>query len=116
MRCVTNEHLQEFLRLVQEWIQLYRSVEIAGLPGTERRAQLEKIMWQALQEIVEYSKSEEAAKKAEERRKVMELLNHAVRAELAVLHEQDAFYAEHLVNQLEAFLREHEKSPQRKPA
>jgi len=91
-------------------------VEIAGLPGTERRAQLEKIMWQALQEIVEYSKSEEAAKNAEERRKVMELLNHAVRAELAVLHEQDAFYAEHLVNQLEAFLREHEKSPQRKPA
>ncbi len=106
---MTNEHLRESLRLVDEWIRLYRSVGIAGLPGTDRRAQLEKIMWQALQEIVEYSKSEEAAKKAEERRRVMELLNHAVRAELAVLHEQDAFYVEHLVNQIEAFMREHEK-------
>ena len=106
---MTNEHLQEFLRIVEEWIRVYRSVEIAGLPGTERRAQLEKIMWQALQEIVEYSKSEEAAKKAEERRQVMELLNHAVRAELAVLHEQDAFYVEHLVNEIEAFIRKREK-------
>jgi len=64
---VTNDHLQEFLDAVDEWIRLYRSVGIAGLPGVERRAQLEKIMWQALQEIVEYSKSEEAAKNAEER-------------------------------------------------
>jgi hypothetical protein len=81
---MTNEHLRESLRIVDEWIRLYRSVGIAGLPGTDRRAQLEKIMWQALEEVVEYSKSEEAAKKAEERRRVMELLNHAVRAELAV--------------------------------
>jgi predicted thioredoxin/glutaredoxin len=117
VRCVTNEHLQEFLRLVEEWIQLYYSVGIAGqLPGTERRAQLEKIMWQALQEIVEYTKSEEAAKNAEERLKAMELLNHAVRAELAVLHEQDAFYVQHLINQLEALMREHEEKFARKPA
>jgi hypothetical protein len=106
---MTNEHLHEFLRIVEEWIQLYRSVEIAGLPGGERRAQLEKIMWQALQEIVEYSKSEEAAKNAEERRRVMELLNHAVRAELAVLHEQDAFYVEDLIEELENRAREYEK-------
>ena len=53
---------------MEEWIRVYRSVEIAGLPGTERRAQLEKIMWQALQEIVEYSKSEEAAKKVERKK------------------------------------------------
>jgi hypothetical protein len=57
-------------------------------------------MWQALQEIVEYSKSEEAAKKAEERRQVIELLNHAVRAQLAVLHEQDAFHLGDLVYQI----------------
>jgi hypothetical protein len=42
---MTNEHLREFLRIVDEWIRFYRSVGIAGLPGTERRAQLEKIMW-----------------------------------------------------------------------
>jgi hypothetical protein len=39
----------------------------------------------------------------------MELLNHAVRAELAVLHEQDAFHVEHLVNEIEAFIRKREK-------
>jgi hypothetical protein len=100
-----NEHLQEFLRIVEEWIQLYYSVEIAGLPGTERRDQLEKIMWQALQEIVEYSKTEEAAKKAEERRQVMELLNHAVKAELAVLHEQDAAYVDNLLREIEAHMK-----------
>ena len=95
--------------MVDEWINLYRSVGIAGLPGTEKRAALEKIMWQALQEIVEYSKSEDAAKNAEERRRVMELLNHAVKAEVAVLHEQDAFYVEDLVERLEALARKYKE-------
>jgi hypothetical protein len=106
---MTNKHLQEFLRIVEEWIQLYRSVGIAGLPGTERRAQLERIIWQALQEIVEYSKTEEAAKNAAERRRVMDLLNHAVRAELAVLHEQDYFFVEDLIEKLEESMKENEE-------
>ena len=105
-----NEHLQESLRIVDEWIRLYCSVGIAGLPGTDRRAQLEKVMWQALQEIVEYSKSEEAAKKAEERRRVMELLNRAVRAELAVLHEQDAAYVGELIEELKKGMEEIKKA------
>ena len=107
---MTNDHLRESLRIVDEWIRTYRSVGIAGLPGTERRAQLEKIMWQALQEVVEYSKSEEAAKRAEERRRVMELLNHAVRAELAVLHEQDAAYVEDLLEELKKGMEEIKKA------
>ncbi len=107
---MTNEHLRVSLRIVDEWIRLYRSVGIAGLPGTERRAQLEKIMWQALQEIVEYSKSEEAAKNAERRRRVMALLSHAVRAELAVLHEQDAAYVEDLIEELEKEMEEIKKA------
>jgi hypothetical protein len=104
VRCITNKHLPHNLRIVEEWVRLY-AVGIAGLPGTDRRAQLEKIMLQALQEIVEYSKSEEVAKKAEERQQVTELLNHAVRAKLAVLHEQDDFCVEHLIDQVEAFMR-----------
>ena len=107
---MANEHLREFLRIVDEWIRLYRSVGIAGLPGTERRAQLERIMWQALQEIVEYSKSEEAAKHAEERRRVMALLSHAVRAELAVLHEQDAAYVEDLIKEIEKQMKKYEEA------
>ena len=107
---MTNDHLQESLRIADEWIRMYRSVGIAGLPGTERRAQLEKIMWQALQEVVEYSKSEEAAKNAEERLRVMKLLNHAVRAELAVLHEQDAAYVDDLIEELKKRMEEIEKA------
>jgi hypothetical protein len=107
---MTNDHLRESLRIVDEWIRLYRSVGIAGLPGTDRRAQLEKIMWQALQEVVEYSKSEKAAKNAEERLRVMKLLNHAVRAELAVLHEQDAAYVEDLIEELKKQMEEIEKA------
>jgi hypothetical protein len=107
---MTNDHLREFLDAVDEWIRTYRSVGIAGLPGAERRAQLEKIMWQALQEVVEYSKSEEAAKNAEERLRVMKLLNHAVRAELAVLHEQDAAYVDDLIEELKKGMEEIEKA------
>jgi hypothetical protein len=103
------------IETVREWIRLYRSVSVAGLPGTERRARLEKIMWEALEEIVEYSKSEEAAKNAEERRRILELLNHAVKAELAVLHEQDAFYIEDLVQQLETSMRKYEKEKDQRP-
>jgi hypothetical protein len=106
---VTNGYLQKCVGAVNEWIGVYRSVSIAGLPGTERRAELEKIMWQALQQVVEYSKSEEAAKNAEERTEVLELLNRAVKAELAVLHEQDAFYVEDLVKQIETLMRKLEK-------
>jgi hypothetical protein len=106
---VTNRYLQKCVGAVNEWIGVYRSVSIAGLPGTERRAELEKIMWQALRQVVEYSKSEEAAKNAEERMEVLELLNRAVKAELAVLHEQDAFYVQDLVEQIEALMRKLEK-------
>jgi hypothetical protein len=62
-------------------------------------------MWQALQQVVEYSKSEEAAKNAEERMEVLELLNRAVKAELAVLHEQDAAFVEDLVQEVETLAR-----------
>jgi hypothetical protein len=101
--------LHEFIEMLGEWIQVYRSVPVAGLPGTERRAKLEKIMWRALEAIVEYSKSEEAAQSAEERLRVLELLNRAVRAELAVLHEQDYFYVEDLVERLETLAGEYLK-------
>jgi hypothetical protein len=37
-------------------------------------------------------------------------LNRAVRAELAVLHEQDAFYVEDLIEELEAFRKRGESS------
>lgn len=104
-----QSHFQKFIELITGWIQLYRSVSVAGLPATEKRAQLEKIMWQALKEIAEYSKSEEAAKSAEERLRVLELLNHAVKAELAVLHEQDASYVEDLVDELETYARKYKE-------
>jgi len=39
----------------------------------------------------------------------MELLNHAVRAELAVLHEQDYFHVEDLIEELETLTRKYEK-------
>jgi hypothetical protein len=110
---VTSEHFQKFVEAVREWISLYRSVSIAGLPGTEKRAELEKVMWQALQQVVEYSKSEEAAKNAKQRMQVLELLNRAVRAELAVLHEQDAFYVEELVQRIEAIVRKIEEEKEK---
>jgi len=40
----------------------------------------------------------------------MELLNHAVRAELAVLHEQDAAYVEDLLEELKKGMEEIKKA------
>ena len=43
------------------------------------------------------------------------LLNHAVKAELAVLHEQDDFYLEDLVEELETLTRKYEKEKDEHP-
>jgi hypothetical protein len=102
-----QSHLQRLIGVMTEWVQLCQSVPVAGLPATDKRGQLEKIMWQALKETVEYSKSERAAKNAEERLRVLELLNRAVKAELAVLHEQDAFYVQDFVDELETYARKY---------
>ena len=40
----------------------------------------------------------------------MKLLNHAVRAELAVLHEQDAAYVDDLIEELKKGMEEIEKA------
>ena len=110
----TQSHLQRLIEAMTEWVQLCQSVPIAGLPATDKRAQLEKIMWQALKETVEYSKSERAAKNAEERLRVLELLNRAVKAELAVLHEQDAFYVQELVDELQRYLNKYKEEEEKK--
>ena len=109
----TQSHLQRLIGVITEWVQLCQSVPVAGLPATDKRAQLEKIMWQALKETVEYSKSERAAKNAEERLRVLELLNRAVKAELAVLHEQDA-YVQELVDELQGYMNKYKEEEEKK--
>ena len=110
-----QSHFEKFIELITEWIELYHSVSVAGLPAAEKRAQLEKIMWQALSEITEYSKTERAAKSAEERLRVLELLNRAVKAELAVLHEQDFFYVEEVLAEIEETTRKYKERMDKHP-
>lgn len=40
---MTNGRLQQPIETLTEWIRLYRSVSVAGLPGRERRALLDHV-------------------------------------------------------------------------
>lgn len=63
-----------------------------GLPGTEKRGELETLTWKALQQAVAYSDTEDGAKDAEARLLALRVANGLMRTELAILeHQDDAF-------------------------
>ena len=60
--------LQRFHSHVKRFILICRGVAIAAkLPGTDRRDKLEEAAWAALQDAVEWMKTEEAAENARAR-------------------------------------------------
>lgn len=63
-----------------------------GLPGTEKRDDLEVLVWEGLKQAFAYSKTEDAAKDAEARLLALRVANGLARTELAILkHQDDAF-------------------------
>lgn len=63
-----------------------------GLPGAEKRDELENLVWQGIREAFAYSKTEDAAKDAEARLLALRVANGLSRTELAILkHQDDAF-------------------------
>jgi hypothetical protein len=85
-------HLREFSRLVKQFALTYRQqVAIAEgeLPGRRKRSQLERIAWRAVEEAVEYTKSEDAAENAQARLFALRVPSSLLRAELTILRDQD---------------------------
>jgi hypothetical protein len=55
------------------------------LPGATKRGSLGTLVWQAVQEVVAYSKAEDVAKEAEARLLALRVANSLRRAELGIL-------------------------------
>jgi hypothetical protein len=97
-------HLREFSRLVKQFTLTYRQqVAIADgeLPGSQKRSQLERIAWRAVEEAAEYTKSEDAAENAKARLLALRVPSSLLRAELAILRDQDDAFIEDLLEKLD---------------
>jgi hypothetical protein len=98
--------LHRFHSHIKRFILICRSVSIAAkLPGTERRDTLEQTAWKAVQDAVEWMKTEEAAGNARARARIAQVLANLMRVENTILDSRDeAFIAnvELALDELEA--------------
>jgi hypothetical protein len=98
--------LQQFHSHIKQFILMCRSVAIAAeLPSTERRDNLEAAAWKAVEDAVEWIKSEEAAENARARARIAQVLANLMRVENTILDSRDeAFIAnmELALDELEA--------------
>jgi hypothetical protein len=104
-------HLGTLCRMTKQYItlaQLYRQATKVPmkaqigpeLPGSEKRDDLEVLVWRAIQEAVTYSKTEDAAKDAEARLLALQVANALMRTELAILKQQDDAFVGPLLEEL----------------
>lgn len=104
-------HLEALARLAKQYmthVQLSRQVtkvpmqaeKTGGLPGSQKRDELEVLVWRAIQEAVAYSKTEDAAKDAEARLLALRVANGLMRTELAILKQQDDAFVDALLEEL----------------
>jgi hypothetical protein len=98
--------LERFHCDVKQFILACRGVAIAAkLPSTERRDNLEVAAWKAVQDAVEWIKTEEAAENARARARIAQVLANLMRVENTILDSRDeAFIAnmELALDELEA--------------
>ena len=94
------------------WVIAYHGdVVIAGaLPGKERRAELEKLTWEAVKKAHEFIQTEEAAKNAKHRMLAIQAVALITRAESEILADMDKAEVDQVVQRIEAALSDMEKA------
>jgi hypothetical protein len=92
---------------VKAWLMTYYAcVEIAGqLPGKERRAELERLTWNAVKKAHEFIETEEAAKNAKHRILAIQAIALITRAEEQILLDMDKAEVDEIVKRIEEILR-----------
>jgi hypothetical protein len=86
-------------------IRYYECVVVAGgLPGKERRAELERLTWDAVKKAHEFIQTEEAAKNAKHRILAMQAVALITRAEEQILADMDKAEVDQIVQRIEAAL------------
>ncbi|HXZ98106.1 MAG TPA: hypothetical protein VED24_01930, partial [Candidatus Acidoferrum sp.] len=91
---------------VKAWLMTYYAcVEIAGqLPGKERRAELERLTWNAVKKAHEFIETEEAAKNAKHRILAIQAIALITRAEEEILLDMDRTEVDEIVKRMEEIL------------
>jgi hypothetical protein len=100
------------------WVMAYyECVGIAAqLPGKDRRAELEKLTWDAVKKAHEYIQTEEAAKNAKHRILAMQAVALITRAEEQILADMDKAEVDQIVQRIEAALNVMGKAAEQGPA
>ena len=98
--------LRAFINTGKAWIIVYHEcVAVAGaLPGKERRAELEKLTWEAVKKAHEFIQTEEAAKNARHRMLAIQAVALITRAEEEILADMDQAEVDQIVERIEAAL------------
>ncbi len=101
----------QFSHHVKEYIDLKECIPIAsGLPSDKRRDDLEALVWKAIQDAADFTKTEEAAKNAKARSSVMEVMAALAAVHLEILKYQDQAAVGPLLERVKAGLHELEKT------
>ncbi len=112
--------LRAFINAGKAWIIAYHecvSIAVAGtLPGKQRRAELEKLTWEAVKKAHEFIQTEEAAKNAKHRMLAIQTVALITRAEAEILVDMDQAEVDQIVQRIEAALNVMDKIAGSAPA
>jgi len=110
--------LRALINAGKTWVIAYhRCVTVAaGLPGKERRAELERLTWEAVKKAHEFIQTEEAAKNAKYRMLAIQAVALITRAEEEILADMDKAEVDQIVQRIEAALNVMDKAAGSAPA
>jgi len=110
--------LRALINAGKVWVIAYHEcvAVAAGLPGKERRAELEKLTWEAVKKAHEFIQTEEAAKNAKHRMLAIQTVALITRAEAEILADMDKAEVDQIVQRIEAALNVMDKVAGSAPA
>jgi len=110
--------LRALISAGKAWVIAYQKcVAVAGgLPGKERRAELERLTWEAVKKAHEFIQTEEAAKNAKHRMLAIQAIALITRAEEQILADMDKAEVDQIVQRIEAALNVMDKAAGPAPA
>ena len=109
--------LRALIHAGKAWVIAYHEcvAVAAGLPGKERRAELEKLTWEAVKKAHEFIQTEEAAKNAKHRMLAIQAIALITRAEEQILADMDKAEVDQIVQRIEAALNVMDKAAEPAP-
>ena len=110
--------LRALIHAGKAWVIAYHEcvAVAAALPGKERRAELEKLTWEAVKKAHEFIQTEEAAKNAKHRMLAIQAVALITRAEAEILVDMDKAEVDQIVERIEAALNVMDKVAGSAPA